>query len=548
MNPALSPHTTGFFPSRSTSAVTSSRTDGSVTTVRTISTRFCTGAGLKKCTPTTRPGCALAVEISVTDSEEVLVARMADGATIASSSRKIPFLTSSDSTTASTTKSASARSFISVVSVIRPRISACSASVILPRLTARAVECSRCWRPRATASSLISTPLTDRPLRAKTSAMPAPMVPRPTTPMVRNSRGDSTELLVMLRIVSWATSGAHRELVHPSVTCGASVAGERLGHHDAHPVGLQPERALVVAQPLLVRREPPNLGEPETCVERAVPGDVPVGAQRHRVVPRPPGLLHRGTDQCTADPATTVLGQHGELLEVGVAVEVEDVHEPDDPTAVDGDEQEPGLEVPVEAGPGGAEQHRGRGLPEVLGEERPTGVLDRREVAQVGGSGRADGDAGRDGHGDHCRFLARETRRCALPGRLRGTPDGAPPHGHPGADDQGRRVGARALRRRLVQAAELDVAAVHAPRGRHRGRRRRVDGHEQDGRHPAHPARGGPPRLLPRPRARPGPAEGRRREAPPGAVGRAPRDPLPRAHAGPSGVPDRDRPGGPDVP
>ena len=66
----------------------------------------------------------------------------------------------------------------------------------------------------------------------------------------------------------------------------------------------------------------------------------------------------------------------------------------------------------------------------------------------------------------------RETRRCALPGRLRRTADRPPADGHPGADDQGGRVGARALRRRLLQAAELDVAAVHPARGHHRGRRR----------------------------------------------------------------------------
>ena len=39
------------------------------------------------------------------------------------------------------------------------------------------------------------------------------------------------------------------------------------------------------------------------------------------------------------------------------------------------------------------------------------------------------------------------------------------PLGHPAADGQGRRLGARALRRRLVQAAELDEPAVHAGRG-----------------------------------------------------------------------------------
>ena len=115
MNPALSPQTTGFLPIFSTRASTSASTSGSVTTVRTISTRFWTGAGLKKCTPMTRPGWALAVEISVTDRDEVLVARIASGETIASSSAKIFFFVSSDSTTASTTKSASVRSFRDVV-------------------------------------------------------------------------------------------------------------------------------------------------------------------------------------------------------------------------------------------------------------------------------------------------------------------------------------------------------------------------------------------------------------------------------------------------
>ena len=144
MNPARSPHTTGLLPTLRSSASTSARTCGSVTTVRITSTRFCTGAGLKKCTPTTRPGWLLAVEISVTDSEDVLVARIASSWTTSSSARNTDFLISIDSTTASTMKSASARSFISVVNVIRPISSACSVSVSLPRATARPVECSRC--------------------------------------------------------------------------------------------------------------------------------------------------------------------------------------------------------------------------------------------------------------------------------------------------------------------------------------------------------------------------------------------------------------------
>ena len=101
MNPALSPTTTGTLPSRSLSAFTSSMTCASVTTVRITSTSFSTGAGLKKCMPTTWAGRWVATEISVTDSEDVLVARMASGAVIASSSAKICCLSSSFSGTAS---------------------------------------------------------------------------------------------------------------------------------------------------------------------------------------------------------------------------------------------------------------------------------------------------------------------------------------------------------------------------------------------------------------------------------------------------------------
>ena len=54
----------------------------------------------------------------------------------------------------------------------------------------------------------------------------------------------------------------------------------------------------------------------------------------------------------------------------------------------------------------------------------------------------------------------RETRRRALPGRLRRPADRPPADGHPADHGQDRRLGAGALRRRLLQAAELDVAAV----------------------------------------------------------------------------------------
>jgi hypothetical protein len=125
-----------------------------------ISTRFCTGAGLKKCSPTTRPGCEVAAEIAVTDRDEVLVARMASVATMPSSARKISCFTGSCSTTASTTRSQAARSSRLELNAIRPTSAPASSSLSFPRLTARAVECSTCWRPRLRDSSLSSTPTT----------------------------------------------------------------------------------------------------------------------------------------------------------------------------------------------------------------------------------------------------------------------------------------------------------------------------------------------------------------------------------------------------
>jgi hypothetical protein len=56
--------------------LTSSTTSGSVTTVRTTSTNFSTGAGLKKCMPTTRPGGGWRRRSRSPDRDEVFVARM----------------------------------------------------------------------------------------------------------------------------------------------------------------------------------------------------------------------------------------------------------------------------------------------------------------------------------------------------------------------------------------------------------------------------------------------------------------------------------------
>ena len=210
MKPALSPQTTGFLPTWRTSAETSASTCSSVTTVRMISTRPWTGAGLKKWTPMTRPGLGVGGgDLGDRQRRGVGGQDRLRGRRSPSSSRKICFLTSTDSTTASTTKSASVRSLSSVVNVIRPSRSACSSSVIFWRATARPVECSRCWRPRSTPSSFWSTPMTLKPSRANTSAMPAPIVPSPTIPIVSKVR---------VSAASAVTSVMRRILFDPSVT------------------------------------------------------------------------------------------------------------------------------------------------------------------------------------------------------------------------------------------------------------------------------------------------------------------------------------------
>ena len=141
-----------------------------------------TGAGLKKCIPMTLLGRPVTTDSSVTDRLEVLVARIVSGGQILSSWEKTSALSSMRSGTASMTSSAEARSSSEVLKRIRSKIASRSAGSSLPRLTARSVDCSTWPRPRASASSLISTAVTDRPARASTSTMPAPMVPSPTTP------------------------------------------------------------------------------------------------------------------------------------------------------------------------------------------------------------------------------------------------------------------------------------------------------------------------------------------------------------------------------
>ncbi len=93
----------------------------SVCSPRTISSSGRIATGLKKWKPTTRSGCLSFEAISVTDSEEVFVARMACSGTTASTSANTFCLTPISSNTASMTKSASPKAAaLSRTPVTRP--------------------------------------------------------------------------------------------------------------------------------------------------------------------------------------------------------------------------------------------------------------------------------------------------------------------------------------------------------------------------------------------------------------------------------------------
>jgi hypothetical protein len=74
---------------------------GEVSSPSTISTRRITEAGLKKCRPSTFSGRVVAVAISLTDSAEVLVARIAWPGVAASRAANTSSLSAVDSGTAS---------------------------------------------------------------------------------------------------------------------------------------------------------------------------------------------------------------------------------------------------------------------------------------------------------------------------------------------------------------------------------------------------------------------------------------------------------------
>src|ERR1700758_5264545 len=103
MNPGVADAWTTCLPQSSASLVTAAATAGSVARPLTTSTSRITGAGLKKCRPTRRPGWLSPAAMAVGDSEDVLVASTQSGATTFSRSANRACLTARSSATASIT-------------------------------------------------------------------------------------------------------------------------------------------------------------------------------------------------------------------------------------------------------------------------------------------------------------------------------------------------------------------------------------------------------------------------------------------------------------
>ena len=159
----------------------------SVFTPAIISTSFINGTGLKKWHPTTRSWRLHAVATAVTESDEVLVARMQSSGTVRSSSLNNDCLTSRFSTTASITMSTRPRSARFEVDFRQAFARAASSALIRPFSTALSIIlCTNCNASSITtvSASVIRTLI---PAAAAIWAIPRPIMPAPMMPRVSES-------------------------------------------------------------------------------------------------------------------------------------------------------------------------------------------------------------------------------------------------------------------------------------------------------------------------------------------------------------------------
>ena len=172
----------GSLPSWRANATARSMTPGSERSCVTTSTSLMACTGLKKCSPTTRPGSRTACAIAAIESEDVFVASSASwGAASCRSANRRRFRARS-SATASITISVPATAAPSWASARRRCATAApSASLSLPRFTAPATSSPIRSMARASASARLSVSATLQPPSAAAQAMPWPIVPAPMT-------------------------------------------------------------------------------------------------------------------------------------------------------------------------------------------------------------------------------------------------------------------------------------------------------------------------------------------------------------------------------
>lgn len=182
MKPARSPQSTACLRTWAQTARTVACTSSAVRTVRTTSTSFIAGAGLKKCMPITSSGREVARAIAITGSEEVVVASTAPGLQTLSSAWNSSCFTARSSATASTARSTSAKASSEPAAVIRSTVAAAASSVSRPRSTARLRDLPIAAFAASAFSWLRAASTTGKPACAKTCAIPLAMVPEPATP------------------------------------------------------------------------------------------------------------------------------------------------------------------------------------------------------------------------------------------------------------------------------------------------------------------------------------------------------------------------------
>src|SRR5919106_1803874 len=182
MNAVASLACTGTLPTERTNSVAAVAAASSVRMVRTTSTSFMSGTGLKKCMPITWPGRLVAAASAVTLHDDVLLASRAWGGQIRSSLAKVSFFSGWFSVIASITRSLALRSSRRGVPAMRPSVSSVALASSLPLATRPSSVSRRRPSPRVTSSSLASTNSTEYPAWAATCTMPEPMSPQPITP------------------------------------------------------------------------------------------------------------------------------------------------------------------------------------------------------------------------------------------------------------------------------------------------------------------------------------------------------------------------------